>query len=156
MFESRGAHLAFSAQAASPSAGPAGDLLEVGPGADEAMRRQDEYQQARVLVPDGAHLQLSGTKPTKLEEEEDLKLTQLVWSKVVAGASPEQCEAQVPVDAFRVRRLLAHWVESKTLQIPAAAPTPSAPLASARSLRDPPPGEPGLPRRCTTLPRHAS
>jgi hypothetical protein len=86
------------------------------------MRRHDELQQARALVPDGVRISTTGTKPKKLEEEEDLKITQAVWAKIVMGSTPEQCEAEIPADAYRIRRLLAHWVEGGALHlgVPAA------------------------------------
>jgi hypothetical protein len=114
----------FHAQAAAAEEGAAEDLIEVVPVLMEAMRRHDELQQARALVPDGALLQTTGSKPTRLKDEEDIKLTQLVWSKAVTGCTPEECESQVPVDAYRIRRLVAHWVESGALKLGAAAASP--------------------------------
>jgi hypothetical protein len=105
-----------------PAEAPAGELIEVVPMLLEAMRRHDELQQARALVPDGVQIRTTGTKPKRLEEEEDLKLTQAVWAKIVMGSTPEQCEAQIAADAYRIRRLLAYWVEGGALQL-------SAPLA---------------------------
>jgi len=115
---------AFQAEPAPAEEATADALIEVVPMLMESMRRQDEYQQARALVPDGARLKVTKTKPTKLEEEEDIKLTQMVWSKAVLGSTPEQCEADVPADAFRIRRLLAHWVVSAALQVEVAEPAP--------------------------------
>jgi hypothetical protein len=112
---------AFRAEAIPPGEGEAGELIEVLPTLLEAMRRHDEYEQTRVLVPDGARLQRAKSKPTPLQDEEDLALTKAVWGRVATGSTPEQCEAAVPADAYRVRRLLAHWLEGEALQLVATA-----------------------------------
>ena len=105
-----------------PAGEPDGvELIEVLPTLLEAMRRHDEYEQTRVLVPDGVHLKRAKSKPTPLEDEEDLALTKAVWGRVATGSTPEQCEAAVPTDAYRVRRLLAHWLEGEALQFAATA-----------------------------------
>jgi len=97
MFEKpEAAHLRLLAQAASPSAGPAGDLLEVVPVLMEAMPPPGRVPAgAGARAGRGASPAL-GTKPTKLEEEEDLKLTQLVWSKVVAAPRPSSARRRSP------------------------------------------------------------
>lgn len=116
---------AFHAEPAPAADAAAEDLIEVVPMLLEAMRRHDELQQARALVPDGVRISTTGTKPKKLEEEEDLKITQAVWAKIVMGSTPEQCEAEIPADAYRIRRLLAHWVEGGALHLG----VPAAPAA---------------------------
>jgi hypothetical protein len=82
----------------------------------EGMRRYDEFQQAAALVPDYACLKPTGTKPTRPADEGDQVLLQNVWKRASAGAAALQCEADLPVDSFRVRRLLAHWVEEGSLE----------------------------------------
>jgi hypothetical protein len=77
----------------------------------EAMRRYDELQRLRVLVPDGARLRAGEAKPTSPEEEDDGDLVRQVWTRVRGGATPRDCEAAVATDAYRVRTLLAHWIE---------------------------------------------
>jgi len=112
---------AFRAEPIPPGEADAVELIEVLPTLLEAMRRHDEYEQTRALVPDGVRLQRAKSKPTPLEEEEDLALTKAVWGRAATGSTPEQCEAAVPADAYRVRRLLAHWLEGEALQFAAAA-----------------------------------
>ncbi len=126
----------FRTEPAAAAGTPAAELTEVVPILLEAMRRHDELQQARALVPDGASLRTTTTKPKRHEEEEDLNLTQAVWGKAATGSTPAQCETVIQADAYRIRRLLAHWVEGGALQIgtpaPAAASMPQrAPAATA-------------------------
>jgi hypothetical protein len=39
-----------------------------------------------------------------------------LWSRVSRGATPLECETEIRCDAYRIRRLLAHWVEQGALQ----------------------------------------
>lgn len=83
----------------------------------EAMRRYDELQRLRALVPDGARLRPGEAKPTSPEEEDDGDLVRQVWTRVRGGATPRDCEAAVATDAYRVRTLLAHWIEQGALTL---------------------------------------
>jgi hypothetical protein len=89
---------------------------EVMPIVFEAMRRYDEFRQARVLVPDHVTFEVSGIRPTSHPEEKDVNLWRMVWSKVRAGASAIECEEGIPADSYRIRRLLVHWTEEGALQ----------------------------------------
>jgi hypothetical protein len=89
--------------------------LEVLPAILEAMRRHDEFTQARALVPDDLALKPTGTKPTPVEEE-DAAFMRSVWAKASAGETSKSCETGLLVDAYRVRRLYAHWMEQGALQ----------------------------------------
>jgi uncharacterized protein DUF4388 len=101
---------------------PEGGAVSPGGGEDllnlvlEGMRRYDELQRAGALVPDGASFQPTGAAPTPLADEKDGRLVALVWSKAGAGATPAACEAAAQTDAYRVRRLMAHWVEDGALK----------------------------------------
>jgi hypothetical protein len=55
--------------------------------------------------------------------ENDHALVASIWDKANAGVSPQHIEAELPADAFRIRRVLAHWVEDGALRI---APPASA------------------------------
>lgn len=83
----------------------------------EGMRRYDELQRSVALIPDGARLRPTGSKPTRLPQEEDQKLLSAVWSRLGKGATAIECESVAATDAFRVRRLLVHWVEEGSLQV---------------------------------------
>jgi predicted RNA-binding protein len=45
----------------------------------------------------------------------DAALADLIWQKTAAGTSPEECEAVYPADSYRIRGILAHWVEEGIL-----------------------------------------
>jgi hypothetical protein len=91
--------------------------LEVVPLILEGLRRHDELRRAAALVADDARLQGTGMVPTPVEGETNEALVETIWKAVLAGAPPRQCESEVPVDAYRVRRLLAHWVEAGALSV---------------------------------------
>lgn len=82
----------------------------------EGVRRHDEWNRASALVPDEAPLKLTD-KPTTPLEGEDEEFSSSLWEKVTSGATPAECEASFAVDSFRVRQLLAHWVEEEALMI---------------------------------------
>jgi hypothetical protein len=87
----------------------------------EAMRRYDELRRARALVPDEALLKAGDVKPTAPAEERDGELVRHVWARVRAGATAAECEQGVEVDSFRVRTLLAHWIDEGAARIETAA-----------------------------------
>ena len=92
-----------------------GEPLEIMPAMLEAMRRHDEFNQARAIAPDDVPLKATGTKPTALKDEEDGAMMKAVWSTASTGETPGQCEAAVHVDSYRIRRLYAHWIERGAL-----------------------------------------
>jgi hypothetical protein len=82
----------------------------------EGTRRYDELQQACTIVPDYATLKPTSVRPTPLPDEHDKGLTRTIWERVASGEAALACEAGLPVDAYRVRRLLAHWLEEGSLE----------------------------------------
>jgi len=90
--------------------------MEVLPSILEAMRRHDEFTQARALVPDDGAFKAGSDKPRPMEDETDLQLTRAVWDKASGGVTPETCESVLPYDSYRIRRLYAYWVESGALE----------------------------------------
>jgi hypothetical protein len=86
----------------------------------EGVRRYDEFQRAAALVPDDAVLQSAGTGPTPVEDEPNEALIESVWERAIAGAAASELDQELPVDSYRVRRLLAQWVEAGTLSHAAA------------------------------------
>ena len=42
---------------------------------------------------------------------------QALWERASQGATPLDCEAVVATDSYRIRRVLAHWVERGALKI---------------------------------------
>jgi Domain of unknown function (DUF4388) len=83
----------------------------------EGLRRHDEFRRASALVADDARLQGTGTVPTPLDGETNEALVEEIWKMALLGTPPRQCESEVPVDAYRVRRLLAHWVEEGAVTV---------------------------------------
>lgn len=86
----------------------------------EAMRRYDELQRARALVPDDLQLRPTGSRPTAPAEETDGELVRRVWGALRDGGRAGDCELAVEVDSFRVRTLLAHWLEEGAIAAAAA------------------------------------
>lgn len=82
----------------------------------EGMRRYDEFQRSSALVPDEVVLKQTGSKPTPEPEEPDTSFQQGVWAKAVSGMTARAIEAAVVADSFRIRRLLARWVEDGSLK----------------------------------------
>jgi hypothetical protein len=95
-----------------PDAPPGQDLA---PLIQEATRRHDELQRARALVPDGCRLKTTGVEPRPRPDEEDPALFRRVWNRACSGASPSECEADSPGDAYQIRLLLARWIEDAVL-----------------------------------------
>jgi hypothetical protein len=81
----------------------------------EALRRFDELRTARALVPPDVPLRPTGVKPVHHPRENDPKVIREVWMKASTGAPPAEWEHQVPVDSYRIWRLLAYWVETGAL-----------------------------------------
>jgi hypothetical protein len=82
----------------------------------EGIRRYDEFNQACTMVPDDIVLKATAIKPTPHEDESDPALVREVWMKASSGASVGAWESEIPTDAYRVRRLVAHWLEQGALQ----------------------------------------
>lgn len=83
----------------------------------EAVRRHDELRKARALVPDGTAYKPTGVKPTRTREEPDVNFLRALWAKITQGMKPEQCEATIAVDAYRIRSLVAHWLEEGSVTL---------------------------------------
>ena len=83
----------------------------------EAMRRYDELQEAEALVPDAARFEKTEVAATPLPGEKDGSFLQAVWERASQGGTALDCEAAVASDSYRIRRALAHWVESGALRI---------------------------------------
>jgi hypothetical protein len=90
--------------------------MEVMPAILEALRRHDEFNAARAIVPDDARLTTGDVTPTPCEGEDDLAFMRSVWVKASCGTTAEKCEAAIASDAYRIRRLYSHWVEIGALR----------------------------------------
>jgi hypothetical protein len=83
----------------------------------EAMRRYDEFQESAVLVPDAVFLERTSVAATPFPGEKDGSFLQALWERASHGATPVDCEKVVESDSYRIRRVLAHWVEEGALKI---------------------------------------
>jgi hypothetical protein len=82
----------------------------------EAMRRHDEYRSACAIVPDDLAYRPTGSKPSRPKDEGDTELLRRLWTMVQAGTVAIECEDKAAVDAYRVRRILSHWLEEGAIQ----------------------------------------
>jgi len=90
-------------------------VREILPLSLEGMRRYDEFQQARAIVPDDVRLKPTAVKATPHADEQDGILLRDLWTTASKGATPLECEASVKADSYRIRRLLVHWVDTGAL-----------------------------------------
>jgi len=93
-----------------------GTLYDVLPLTMEAMRRHDELREAAVLVPDDVLLKATDVPPVPHPGEKDGMLIKGLWTRVKGGATARQCESEIEADSYRIRRILAHWVEQGSLK----------------------------------------
>ena len=82
----------------------------------EGIRRHDEYRQLMLFVPDDVTLRATAVKPTPDPEETDPAIVRDVWVKAASGARIADWEQQIAADVFRIRRLVARWLEEGALQ----------------------------------------
>jgi hypothetical protein len=90
----------------------------------EGMRRYDELQRARALVPDHAFISPTGARPVPFPEESDGGFIRDVWTRVKEGTTPLEIQGAVAADAYRVRALLGHWLTQGAVEIRQAGATP--------------------------------
>jgi Domain of unknown function (DUF4388) len=81
----------------------------------EGVRRHDELQRIAAFVHDDLRLTKSTVKPASLGEEDDAALVREVWLKASSATPIAECERALPADSYRVRRLIAHWIEQGAL-----------------------------------------
>jgi hypothetical protein len=101
----------------------------------EGIRRFDEFNRAAALAPDGSRFKMGTKKPSHPEGEGDSELVRDLWRRAASGFSPEECEAELPVDRFRVRRLFDHWIAEGALEaLDLSPPGPSSDAHSGSPL----------------------
>lgn len=100
-----------------PPDAPGSTPREILPLTLEAMRRYDEFQESAVLVPDTVFMEKTAVAATPFPGERDGGFLQALWERASQGATPLDCEAVVASDSYRIRRVLAHWVEQGALKI---------------------------------------
>jgi hypothetical protein len=92
--------------------GPEQDVL---PLILEGVRRYDEFNRAAAVAPDHVRLKPSG-KPHSALPDEDPAFAAALWQQLSTQRSVLECEVTMAVDSYRVRRVVAHWIEEGSLQ----------------------------------------
>ena len=83
----------------------------------EAMRRYDELQRSAAIVGDHVRLRPTGARPTAPPEESDGVFVRDMWTKAKGGTTAAECELAVAADPYRVRALLAYWLEEGVVAV---------------------------------------
>ena len=91
-------------------------LAEIAPLLAEGLRRHDQLMRARVLVPDRSTFKHKGPRPTPHSEEKDPALMKEVWRRTVSGRTVGSWESDLGADAFRLRRLVVHWLTEGAIE----------------------------------------
>jgi hypothetical protein len=81
----------------------------------EGMRRYDELQAARAIVPTSTRLRVTDIAPTAGPAEVDGSFVRGVWSQVKAGVAVSEIPRAMRCDDYRAITLIAHWVEEGAL-----------------------------------------
>jgi len=81
----------------------------------EGVRRHDELQALMAMIPDGMKLAKTNVKPTPHEDEKDPTLVRDIWMKASSGTTVIEVEKAIAADSYRIRRLLAQWLEQGAL-----------------------------------------
>ena len=87
----------------------------------EGMKRHDELRVAEALVPGDVPLMARVESPPPVAGEDDERVLDDVWGALAAGRTVRECEQAVPVDAFRIWRAAACWLEADAFE-----PAPTA------------------------------
>ncbi len=96
--------------------GPAPEGSPILPMMMEAIRRYDELQELSIQIADDVRLKARSDKPVPFSDEHDGILFRDLWNVVRRGASPLECETSIGADAYRIRRLLIHWLQSGVIE----------------------------------------
>ena len=102
---------------AAPPPATAAPAREILPLLMEGMRRYDEYERARALVPDATVLLPTGVRPTAPPGESDGAFVRELWGRLKNGGTAAACEEAVPADGYRIRTLLAHWLQEGAVAV---------------------------------------
>jgi len=82
----------------------------------EGMRRLDEFRCSEAVVPANASFQTTSKKPSPVPDEKDEALMKKVWEAASTGHPPVDCEAELPADSYRIRRMYEHWLQEGALK----------------------------------------
>jgi hypothetical protein len=97
----------------------------------ESIRRARDVERTSALLPDVIPLESSGAAPSTVPDEPDYQLVVALWEKACNKVTVAQMEADLTVDAYRIRHALAHWLQEGALRLAATTPSDPTPEASA-------------------------
>ena len=112
-----------------PADSPA--MAKMGPLLRECIRRARDVERTSALLPDVVPFDYSGAAPSTVPDEPDHQLVSTLWQKACAKVTVAQMEADLTVDAYRIRHALAHWMQEGALQLAASVPPQAPPGPSA-------------------------
>jgi len=81
----------------------------------EGMRRWDELQPMLALAPDDVAFRPTGSRPTRHPQEDDPQFLRELWVRASSGQPLRTWENEIRADSWRVRRIVARWVEDESL-----------------------------------------
>jgi len=81
----------------------------------EGMRRLDELRRSEAIVPADASFRATSKAHSPVPDEQDEALMEKVWEAAAAGRPPAACEAELPADSYRIRRMYEHWLQEGAL-----------------------------------------
>jgi serine/threonine protein kinase len=112
-----------------PADSPA--MAEMAPLLRECIRRARDVERTSALLPDVVPFDYSGAAPSTVPGEPDHQLVSTLWQKACAKVTVAQMEAELTVDAYRIRHALAHWMQEGALKLAASVPPQAPPGPSA-------------------------
>lgn len=82
----------------------------------EAMQRHDELQLFSAIVPGDVVLTATPLHPSGQSDESDPQLLRAIWVAASSGGSVSSWTESLPADDWRIRRIVARWVEEGSLE----------------------------------------
>ncbi len=107
------------AQPTGTSRSLASDGLHLGALLLEASRRYDEFQSLRALVGDRSPIRRLETTEPGAHNDRERVLARELWQALGTQPTPAECEEMLAHEPFRIRRLLASWLEQGAVAIDA-------------------------------------
>jgi hypothetical protein len=82
----------------------------------EGMRRWEELQLTQALAPDEVAFRPTGSRPTRHPQEDDPQFLRELWVRASSGQPLRAWESEIRADSWRIRRIVARWVEDESLK----------------------------------------
>jgi hypothetical protein len=84
---------------------------------EEGMKRHEELQHALAIAPDDAVLKPTIVKPRPDPAETDPQVLRQTWLHACSGVSLGEWDISLGTDSWRVRRIVARWIEEGALEL---------------------------------------